>query len=1098
MKTIYFCLIFFILSVTSISIAKPKIIIGNNPVSPSYVILQRILLNSNYISAYFQNTGIFDQNSTSGIAAGFEWPKGSGKFAMFTGGLCIGCGINGQYAQVMASYKGEYSPGKVVNGVFYTDADYKMYMVRRGDNETNNPDFANWYKMVPYGAPYVDKNNNGVYDQGIDYPGMKEAAQTIFELMTDADTSAHSPAEGFGGGITNPMLKAEIAWTSWEYDSPGLENLQFIKWRIINKGNSNWDSTFMGVVADPDLGFADDDYIGCDTTLNLGFCYNGLANDGSGTGNTYGANPPAVGVDYFRGLVKKNAGGQNDTLGLRSFNFFTNTTGNPPPCEADPNGEPIPAYNMLQGLKKDRSPYMDITKTPPKRTKFCYYGDPETNSGWTESKGCMQNCGDTTGTIVSVNPPSDRRFIMGSGRLDMKVLPNDTQTIIVCQMIARGSSNKNSVTKLKILSRTAQLIYDSNFDVTPLPPPPTVTQSVTPINPTTCELNIYWGDGDETYKYWDTIFYPQSDSNIYEFEGYEIYELDKNFGLSFLPDFSKPTTINLNYIKLVKIFDKRNNIGVVIDTLPTGVIIGGSELYSPLPIVPPYGMGTPTEFPNNGLSRLIKINQTLFPGNYGGNSAIQYGQTYVFLVGAYAVSKSTHIRRGFKVVRTRIGFAVFNTTPQPYSNNMTFHLNNGDTIKTNRVDMGVTPVVVGQQYLQNAKYRVVFNSPDTLYSILKSTNNGTSFTTLKTGLRAEPKFTTAHDSARIYDGIFFKVDKMRYSGTIPNFIGNVGIIKDPTLPADSIQTHYKGWEYLPNNNYITGSSYRFGGRPWQSVSMSVSYPMAGTFTNLRSLILPDVLRKVKIVFSNTNKQYAYRYKDTSLTNDNFLIYQGMTEVPFKVYEADYLDSSSAPRQLNCAFVETDDVFPATGQWTPGADSLGRKLLLYIFNSNYDTSITTPYKNRNLLINQSQYDIMYVWSPRLLSPTANFTEGDSLMFYPYTVTRPGVIYEFNTTAPTVPVINISSEVPDKFDLIQNYPNPFNPATNINFKLPERSFVSIKVYNLLGQLVKVLIDNKRYDAGVYQASFDGSTLSSGIYFYTFQTEKFTQTKRMVLLK
>jgi hypothetical protein len=224
----------------------------------------------------------------------------------------------------------------------------------------------------------------------------------------------------------------------------------------------------------------------------------------------------------------------------------------------------------------------------------------------------------------------------------------------------------------------------------------------------------------------------------------------------------------------------------------------------------------------------------------------------------------------------------------------------------------------------------------------------------------------------------------------------------------------------------------------------------------------------------------------------------MTEVPFKVYEADYLDSSSAPRQLNCAFLESNDIQPATGQWAPGADSLGRKLLLYIFNSNYDTSITTPYKNRNLFLQQSQYDIMYVWSPRLLSPTANFTEGDSLMFYPYTVTRPGVIYEFATTAPTVPVINISSEVPDKYDLIQNYPNPFNPATNINFKLPERSFVTIKVYNLLGQLVKVLIDNKRYDAGVYQALFDGSTLSSGIYFYTLQTEKFTQTKRMVLLK
>ncbi|MFZ4589748.1 MAG: T9SS type A sorting domain-containing protein, partial [Ignavibacteria bacterium] len=212
----------------------------------------------------------------------------------------------------------------------------------------------------------------------------------------------------------------------------------------------------------------------------------------------------------------------------------------------------------------------------------------------------------------------------------------------------------------------------------------------------------------------------------------------------------------------------------------------------------------------------------------------------------------------------------------------------------------------------------------------------------------------------------------------------------------------------------------------------------------------------------------------------------------------YLDSSSAPRQLNCAFLESNDVQPATGQWAPGADSLGRKLLLYIFNSNYDTSIVTPYKNRNLFLQQSQFDIMYVWAPRLLSPTANFSEGDSLMFYPYTVTRPGVIYEFSTTSPTVPVIEISNEVPEKYDLLQNYPNPFNPETNIRFALPEKSFVTVKVYNVLGQLVETLINNERLDVGLHQTSFNGNRFASGIYFYTIQTEKFTQTKRMVLLK
>ncbi|MFZ4591914.1 MAG: hypothetical protein ACOYN6_13010, partial [Ignavibacteria bacterium] len=897
MKTIKFFLFFFALLVSSVNAQKQVKLIAPSSYNPDAPIIQRIILNANDISAYFQNTGIFNQNTTSGNTAGMEWPKGSGKTAMFTAGLCIGCGINGQYAQVMASYKGEYSPGRVLNGSFYTDADFKMYTVRIGDNASSNPDYANWYKMVPYGAPYFDKNNNGVYDQGIDIPGMKDAAQTIFELMTDADTSAHSPGEGFGGGITNPLLKAEIAWTSWAYTSPGLENIQFIKWRIINKGSNNWDSTFIGVVTDPDLGEANDDYIGCDTTLKLGFCYNADNNDA-----IYGASPPAVGTDYFRGAVKKNT---NDTLGLTSFTFFTGNGAGGPPCETDPNGEPIPAYQMLQGMKKDRTPYMDITKIPPKRTKFCYYGDPETQSGWTESKGSMLNCnGDTTGTVLSINPAGDRRYIQGSGRLDFKVFPNDTQTIIVAQMVARGSSNLNSVTKLKSLSRTAQLIYDLNFDVIPKPPVPYVYQSVTPVNSTTCNLNIYWNDAPESYRYWDTIFYPASDSNIYEFEGYEIYEVNKNLPNISLPDFSRPTTIDPNQIKLVKIFDKRNSIGVVIDTLPTGVIINGNELYSPMPIVPPYGLGMPTDFPNSGLSRLVKMNQTMFPGNYGGNATIQYGETYKYIVSAYAVSRSTRIRKGFKVIRTTIGTAVFNAQPVPYSSNISFVLYNGDTIKNNRIDLGVTPVVVGQQFVQNAKYRIAY-APDTSYSVLKSTNNGVSYTVLKSGLFPSKINATSHDDSRIFDGILFKVDKIRYSGTAPNYVGNFGMIRDPLLRPDSIQTRHKGWEYLPNNNYVTGSKFLWSAsRPWQSLSMSVSYPSAGTFTNLRSSITPEFLRKIKIVYSNTNKQYAYRYRDTSLTSDNYLVYQGMTEVPFKIYDADYLDSSSAPRQLNCAFLES--------------------------------------------------------------------------------------------------------------------------------------------------------------------------------------------------
>ena len=150
---------------------------------------------------------------------------------------------------------------------------------------------------------------------------------------------------------------------------------------------------------------------------------------------------------------------------------------------------------------------------------------------------------------------------------------------------------------------------------------------------------------------------------------------------------------------------------------------------------------------------------------------------------------------------------MFNVQPQPYSSNITFNMFNGDTIKNNRIDLGLVPVVVGQQYLQNARYRIAY-APDTSYSILKSVNNGVSYSVLKTGLKPSAFKTTAHDDSRIYDGILFRADKIRFSGSPPNYVGNVGVIKEPTLAPDSIQTRHVGWEWSnPANPFLTGSKF---------------------------------------------------------------------------------------------------------------------------------------------------------------------------------------------------------------------------------------------------------------------------------------------------
>ncbi len=103
----------------------------------------------------------------------------------------------------------------------------------------------------------------------------------------------------------------------------------------------------------------------------------------------------------------------------------------------------------------------------------------------------------------------------------------------------------------------------------------------------------------------------------------------------------------------------------------------------------------------------------------------------------------------------------------------------------------------------------------------------------------------------------------------------------------------------------------------------------------------------------------------------------------------------------------------------------------------------------------------------------------------------------TTGGTIGIQQISTSLPDKFYLSQNYPNPFNPNTNIEFSLPQKSFVKLKVFDLLGREIANLV-NENLSAGSYKYDFNASALPSGIYFYKLETENFSETRKMVLIK
>jgi hypothetical protein len=103
------------------------------------------------------------------------------------------------------------------------------------------------------------------------------------------------------------------------------------------------------------------------------------------------------------------------------------------------------------------------------------------------------------------------------------------------------------------------------------------------------------------------------------------------------------------------------------------------------------------------------------------------------------------------------------------------------------------------------------------------------------------------------------------------------------------------------------------------------------------------------------------------------------------------------------------------------------------------------------------------------------------------------YEFSEEV----LIENSTNLPKEFNLSQNYPNPFNPVTTIQFNLPQKSSVELKIFDVLGNEVATIV-NEEKPAGTHSIEFNASELTSGVYLYTIKAGSFVETKKMILMK
>jgi len=190
-----------------------------------------------------------------------------------------------------------------------------------------------------------------------------------------------------------------------------------------------------------------------------------------------------------------------------------------------------------------------------------------------------------------------------------------------------------------------------------------------------------------------------------------------------------------------------------------------------------------------------------------------------------------------------------------------------------------------------------------------------------------------------------------------------------------------------------------------------------------------------------------------------------------------------------------DYYLILGEWNFIAVTFDTGFVNLYYNGSLIYTDTTLIKYTSLTeYNTDDIHIGRLWNGY---PGYNFNGGlDEIRIYNRALSTNEVNDIYNQVTAVEDNVH-KNKLPENFLLSQNYPNPFNPTTKISYQIPERSFITIKVYDVLGSEVATLVNGEK-PAGSYEVEFDAESLPSSIYFYQLQAGSFVETKKMVLMK
>jgi hypothetical protein len=508
MKKLYLLIFHFCLFV-SFSFSQQKVVQVSG--TPSYSYLHR-----NYISTGFFNNGISDFD-ISQSNSGLFYPKLSGKTAMFVSGFLWGTKIAGDEIPHVggSAYRTGLQPGRILNsglpwelltsedpnasnvriyktrrdvypGGSFIDLSDEVLIELKSATEIRQQYETDWLEWpTADGAPYEDVNMNGVYEPNVDVPGFEGADQTIWFVANDLNQSKTQFLYGTG------PIGMEVQVTIWSYfQHEAVNHVFFKKYKLINKSNTTFDSTYISIWADPDIGDAGDDFAGCDSTLNLGYAYNGNEYD-----EMYEFTPPAIGLTLLKGPSMDGITSLDMTA---SYYFARGDPNVGDPLQGDSQGS-VEFYNFMQGkFGISGNPFIDLATGEV--TTYALNGDPITLTGWIDGLQL---------------PTGDRRIGISSGPFNMA--PADTQEIYFSEVLGIGESRIESIQYLRFHSILSKEFYDNNFTFTRTPIIPTPSLSIEQIDN---HFSLNWDADSSTVNAIENF-----NQDGFSFQGYNVYQL---------------------------------------------------------------------------------------------------------------------------------------------------------------------------------------------------------------------------------------------------------------------------------------------------------------------------------------------------------------------------------------------------------------------------------------------------------------------------------------------------------------------------------------------------------------------------------------------